>query len=110
MIGKDQAKGYGPIKPEVRSEEEESETKEKEDFEERKTKALRLMGVGAEFQEPHSENPEEIAKKALENMGDHKKKVIDHDIMILRQQNQSIIKSLNELTEAVRDLIKKGEK
>ena len=59
---------------------------------------------------PSQEEIAEIAKTALADtaaMKAHGEKVLAHDIIVLRSQNDKIIMALNELTKEIRTL--KGE-
>lgn len=102
MIGEDQAKGY---REEFEEKQPDSIEVNKDEFEERKKKALKSIGIDSDKEEEEFDS-EAIAMMALENMEDHKKKVLDNDIIILRQQNQMIMNKLNNQTKAINELTK----
>lgn len=102
MIGEEQAKGYAHLNIET-SQPEESEN----EFEARKKRALAMIQrKNIDDLDKTTEIRGEEALKNYEALENHKRKVLEHDIIILRQQNEKIIESLNELTKSVKEIKK----
>lgn len=102
MIGEEQMRGYKDIK------EDEEELNE---FEERRKKALKIIGRSEEKKE--NEDVQERAKNALndfEGLKRFKERVIEHDIIYLREQNNKIVSAINDLTKEISSLKKEFQK
>lgn len=115
MIGEQQAKGYSDIvhrEKELEQDLKELDAKEEledaeKEFDDRKKRALESIGRSDQPQEIKKEDIASIAQAALQNTAEnkkHKDKVLEHDIMVLRMQNDKIIRSLNALTVEIKNL------